>query len=68
VNNPEDNKKKILCNVLKKGDVYFRSGDIVVMDKYGWLYFKVFSTRMWVFLLDPSFSNFIDLTVFIEDF
>ena len=40
VNNPEDNKKKLIENVKKKGDVYFRSGDIVVMDKYGWLYFK----------------------------
>ena len=41
VNNPDDNKKKLLYDVRKKGDVYFRSGDIVVMDKYGWLYFKV---------------------------
>ena len=41
MNNPEDNKKKIIQDVRKKGDVYFRSGDIVVMDKYGWLYFKV---------------------------
>lgn len=40
VNSPEDNKKKILRDVFKKGDAYFRSGDIVVMDKYGWLFFK----------------------------
>lgn len=33
-------KKKILSDVFVKGDVYFRSGDILVMDEFGWLYFK----------------------------
>ena len=33
--------KKILLNVWKKGDICFRSGDILVMDKFGFLYFKV---------------------------
>lgn len=33
-------KKKILENVFSKGDRYFRSGDILVMDEFGWLYFK----------------------------
>ncbi|XP_059094416.1 long-chain fatty acid transport protein 4-like [Tigriopus californicus] len=33
-------KKKILTDVFKKGDVYFRSGDILIRDKFGYLYFK----------------------------
>lgn len=32
--------KKILSDVFKKGDIYFRSGDSMVMDELGWLYFK----------------------------
>lgn len=32
--------KKILKDVYSKGDLYFRSGDILVMDEFGWLYFK----------------------------
>ena len=26
--------------MFRKGDCYFRSGDILVMDEFGWLYFK----------------------------
>lgn len=33
-------RKKILENVFSKGDLFFRSGDILVMDDLGWLYFK----------------------------
>ena len=33
-------RKKILNNVWKKGDMCFRSGDILVMDQFGWIYFK----------------------------
>ena len=33
-------EKKILRNVFKKGDAYFRSGDLVVMDQFGWVTFK----------------------------
>jgi hypothetical protein len=29
-----------LTNVFKKGDAYFRSGDILIRDEFGWLYFK----------------------------
>lgn len=36
----EATKKKILTNVFKKGDVYFRSGDILIRDELGYLYFK----------------------------
>ncbi|CAG0900226.1 unnamed protein product [Cyprideis torosa] len=33
-------KKKLLTNVFRKGDTCFRSGDILVMDEYGYLYFR----------------------------
>jgi len=33
-------KKKILTDVWKKGDMCFRSGDVLEMDEFGWLYFK----------------------------
>jgi len=32
--------KKILNDVWRKGDTCFRSGDMLVMDKFGYLYFK----------------------------
>lgn len=33
-------EKKILHDVWAKGDICFRSGDLLIMDKFGWLYFK----------------------------
>merc|ERR1719400_1277942 len=33
-------KKKVMKDVWRKGDMCFRSGDILVMDELGWLYFK----------------------------
>ncbi|XP_063242357.1 long-chain fatty acid transport protein 4-like [Bacillus rossius redtenbacheri] len=33
-------EKKIVRDVFRKGDKAFMSGDILVMDKYGYLYFK----------------------------
>jgi len=32
-------EKKIVHNVLRKGDMYFRSGDLLYMDEFGWMYF-----------------------------
>jgi len=32
--------KKVMMDVWKKGDKFFRTGDIFVMDDLGWLYFK----------------------------
>jgi len=32
--------KKIMRDVWRRGDRFFRSGDIFVMDEFGWLYFK----------------------------
>ena len=34
-----DTEKKILRNVVRSGDMYFRSGDIMCMDEFGWIYF-----------------------------
>merc|ERR1719211_310749 len=36
----EATKKKVMKDVWRKGDMCFRSGDILVMDELGWLYFK----------------------------
>lgn len=36
----EATKKKVMKDVWRKGDAAFRSGDILVMDDLGWLYFK----------------------------
>ena len=32
--------KKVLRDVRTKGDIWFRSGDVLEMDEFGWLYFK----------------------------
>ena len=42
-------QKKIITNVLSKGDRCFKSGDILVSDKYGWLYFvdRIGDTFRW---------------------
>lgn len=33
-------EKKMVRNVRVKGDCYFNTGDILVMDYYGYFYFK----------------------------
>lgn len=33
-------RSKIIENVFKKGDEYFNSGDILIQDEFGYLYFK----------------------------
>lgn len=38
--NKEATEKKLIKDVWKKGDVCFRSGDILISDEYGYLYFK----------------------------
>lgn len=38
--NKEESEKKIVRNVFSKGDSAFISGDILVADKFGYLYFK----------------------------
>ena len=32
--------KKVISNVFAVGDAFFRSGDILTADEFGWLYFK----------------------------
>ncbi|XP_046403043.1 long-chain fatty acid transport protein 4-like [Ischnura elegans] len=36
----EASNKKVICNVFSKGDSAFHTGDILVMDDLGYLYFK----------------------------
>ena len=42
-------KNKILDNVFREGDQCFKSGDILVSDKYGWVYFvdRIGDTFRW---------------------
>ena len=35
----ESSKKKVICDVFKKGDSYFRTGDVMRMDEEGWVFF-----------------------------
>jgi len=32
-------EKKICKDVLRRGDMWFRSGDLLTMDEFGWMYF-----------------------------
>ena len=32
-------EKKIVRNVVYKNDMWFRSGDLLRMDEFGWMYF-----------------------------
>ncbi|XP_053907849.1 long-chain fatty acid transport protein 1 isoform X1 [Cuculus canorus] len=38
--NESATNKKIACNVLRKGDRAYLSGDVLVMDELGYMYFK----------------------------
>ena len=40
VDKKDPNKGKMIRDVWSKGDLCFRSGDILVMDRLGWLYFQ----------------------------
>ena len=48
-NNPEASKKKIIRDVFKKGDAYFRSGDLLKVDKNGFFFFvdRIGDTYRW---------------------
>jgi acyl-CoA synthetase (AMP-forming)/AMP-acid ligase II len=35
----EATEKKIVRDVLQQGDMWFRSGDLLFMDEFGWMYF-----------------------------
>ncbi len=47
--NEEATKKKILRNVIKKDDMYFRTGDLVRKDRDGYIYFvdRIGDTYRW---------------------
>ncbi len=36
----ETNEKKLVRNVKKNGDVFFNTGDLMMIDKDGYVYFK----------------------------
>lgn len=39
LNSPEANAKKLITDVFKKGDVYQRTGDLLVRERSGWIRF-----------------------------
>ncbi|KAE9979471.1 hypothetical protein BLS_009778 [Venturia inaequalis] len=39
LNNPEANDKKLITDVFKRGDVYQRTGDLLVRERSGWIRF-----------------------------
>lgn len=39
-NNAQQTEKKRLADVFEKGDLYFNSGDLLKMDKEGFIYFQ----------------------------
>jgi fatty-acyl-CoA synthase len=47
--NDQANEKKVLHNVFKKGDIYYRSGDLLKKDKDGYFYFvdRIGDTFRW---------------------
>ena len=50
--NQQQTDKKRLSNVLKQGDLYFNSGDLLRIDHQGFVYFqdRVGDTFRWVCL------------------
>lgn len=49
VGNKKHTEKKLLCDVFKKGDVYFNTGDLMVQDHENFLYFcdRIGDTFRW---------------------
>lgn len=47
--NKKHTEKKLLCDVFKKGDVYFNTGDLIVQDHENFLYFwdRIGDTFRW---------------------
>lgn len=47
--NQEETSKKIVHDIFKKGDSYFLTGDLLVMDEYGYVYFhdRIGDTFRW---------------------
>ncbi|XP_005209150.1 long-chain fatty acid transport protein 6 isoform X1 [Bos taurus] len=47
--NKKQTEKKLLCDVFKKGDVYFNTGDLMVQDQEDFLYFwdRIGDTFRW---------------------
>jgi acyl-CoA synthetase (AMP-forming)/AMP-acid ligase II len=44
--NPAASQKKIVRDVVKKGDVYFRTGDVLLTKQDGWRRYTFFEDRI----------------------
>ena len=57
--------KKIISDVWRRGDRFFRSGDVFVMDELGWLYFKVHNIYSNIY--SNIYNIYISMCVWLQD-
>uniref|UniRef100_A0A8C8RXR5 long-chain-fatty-acid--CoA ligase n=1 Tax=Pelusios castaneus TaxID=367368 RepID=A0A8C8RXR5_9SAUR len=69
--NKKHTEKKLLCNVFKKGDLYFNTGDLMVQDQENFLYFwdRIGDTYRWKGenVATTEVSDVIGMLDFIEE-
>ena len=67
-------KRKIIHNVFTKGDSCYKSGDLLVADKYGWIYFvdRMGDTYRWkgenisTTEVEAAFNSFGDIMLQVK--
>ncbi|KAM9104660.1 long-chain fatty acid transport protein 6 isoform 2-T12 [Megaptera novaeangliae] len=69
--NKKHTEKKLLCDVFKKGDVYFNTGDLMVQDQENFLYFwdRIGDTFRWKGenIATTEVADIIGMLDFIQD-
>ncbi|XP_054942711.1 long-chain fatty acid transport protein 6 isoform X2 [Physeter macrocephalus] len=69
--NRKHTEKKLLCDVFKKGDVYFNTGDLMVQDQENFLYFwdRIGDTFRWKGenIATTEVADIIGMLDFIQD-
>ncbi|XP_074850245.1 long-chain fatty acid transport protein 6 isoform X2 [Carettochelys insculpta] len=69
--NKKHTEKKLLCEVFKKGDLYFNTGDLMVQDQENFLYFwdRIGDTYRWKGenVATSEVSDVISMLDFIEE-
>lgn len=69
--NRKQTEKKLLCDVFKKGDVYFNTGDLMVQDQENFLYFwdRIGDTFRWKGenIATTEVADIVGMLDFIQD-